>query len=167
MKVTGYMLREALKRWQLKRDSAVALFESSLKKFDDETKDPPALVMRAFMDAERAIAQIQAAQATYNGLIKVTVQDTVMSLNAAVKMLGGASRREKLWRDVATPSRSAYGYNDGVRSKDQEVAKPTITQKDAAALAVEAGKYTSALRAAIAVANGNEVDLDISAGLLE
>jgi hypothetical protein len=45
MRVTGYMLREAIKQHELRRDTAASAFDGSLKVFPGETKEAPGLIV--------------------------------------------------------------------------------------------------------------------------
>jgi hypothetical protein len=89
-----------------------------------------------------------------------------MSLCKAIKLVGGAGRREKMWRKIAAPAKDRYGDSREVRDKTHEMAKPTITQQQAAALATEAARWAGGLRAAIAVANATAVEREINDDLL-
>ncbi len=165
MKVTGYQLREAIKRWQLRRDTAAAQFTDSLKAFPGEDKPDPREIMERLYTAESSIAVLQAAQARYN--LSIVISND-FSLHEAVKLVGGAGRREKMWRNVAAPQKNKYEINRDERDKDAVVARPTVSQGQAMELADQAAGSASFLRSAIAVANATERDLDeLSAALFE
>ncbi len=166
MKITGYALREAIKRWTLRRDAAVAQFEGTLKKFDDEEKDTPVEVMARLTEAELRIARLQTAQAQYNLSVNVHVSvpgiiEKEMNLCMAVKLIGGVGRQEKLWRNIAAPGKDPYGSRMGEISRDKDTvfAKSTVSQKDAAVLAEGKARISSALVTAIAKANAVEIDI--------
>lgn len=173
MKVTGHKLREAIKEWELRRDAAVELFDGSLAKFDDETKETPDEVMNNITSAEKAIARLQTVQIAYNLSISVDLGDEKVSLAEAVKRIGGAERTERMWRNamrVVAPARShvrnrlMYG---GAVAQSEEVARFTITQTQARDATSAASKYANKLRSAIAVANATEVDVtDLDSSLI-
>lgn len=170
MKISGYALREALRRWQLRRDTALSQFDGSLRKFQDEDKDPPVQIMERLTRAESVIAVLQEQQTRYNLTVKVSPQGLEpMTLLRAVKLIGGIGRQEKLWRNVAAPTKSSrvFGERQDVRDKDQEVARATITVKDASDRAAQIARISGSLRAAIATANASEVELEIGSDLLE
>jgi hypothetical protein len=162
VKITGYALREAIKRWQLRRDTASNLFDASIRKFEDETKESPVEVMKQLSQAEQAIAALQEVQSRYN--LEVPVMG--MSLCKAIKLVGGAGRMEKMWRNVAAPIKDRYGRDSDVRDKTQEVAKPTVSSREAAVLASDAARWAGSLRSGISVANAIEIDLEVNGDLL-
>ncbi len=169
MKITGYLLREAIKRHELRRDTAARMFGVSLKKFADETKDSPQSVADQLEAAEIAVAQLQVAQAQYNLAVKVKIDGREVTLGEAIKRVGGAARIEKLWRSATGPKADRYGgyHNTDVRDVNQMVAKETVTPNDAMKLASVAGKKAGALRSAIAVGNAQEYDISLDAALIE
>jgi hypothetical protein len=169
MKITGYQLREALKQQELRRDTAARAFNGSLKKFPDETKEEPGEVVTEFLDAENKIAQLQVAQMAYNLAVEVVVQNSTMSLAAAIKRIGGPARAEKMWRTAAGPKPERYSYrDDDTRNADVIVAKPTVTSAEALKLAQSSAKLAGAYRAAIATGNAKEVEIqDLSSSLFE
>lgn len=183
MKITGYKLREALKKQELRRDAALAQFKSSLYRFEGDDKLSPDDVMKTITEAETAIAKIQAAQTEYNSKIQVTVsfsatrngkkeaQSEKMSLCAAVKTLGGAGRVEKLWRDAAGTKQDTRRYYDEkaemTRQTDHVYAKSVLTPKETLERAHWAASWSAALRSSVAAANATEVEIDLDSSLLE
>lgn len=161
MKVNGFLFRESIRRWELRRDTAINQFDDSLKKFPGEEKPHPTAIAAEFLKCESAIAKIQAAQARYNSSVEVPVVEEKMTLTEAVKRLGGAGRMEKLWRAAAGAGKKkeTYGFNDNdVRDPNQIRAARTISLDDALKEARRAAAYASALRAAIAKGNSTEVE---------
>lgn len=171
IQVNGYQLREALRRWNAKRDAASGMFEGTLKKFDDEQKKKPVEVMSDFMLADRKIAAIQVAQDRYNLAVKVDVKTldgnvVKMTLAEAVILVGGAGRTEKMWRSAATAKKERYSYNeDDVRKAGEERARPVMTVDALLENAEKAARYASSLRAAIAT--GNTAAIQVEAEGLE
>lgn len=171
MKVTGYKLREALRRWQLRRDTAAGQFDKSLMAFEGEDKPKPEAIADAVLKAEAAIALLQTAQTRYNIMVGVEVADVGrLTLLGCVKLIGGLARVEKLWRNAAgteKKGRSIYDLVHG-RDKDQLVAKRTVSFDEAAKLAEGIGRQLAALRVAIATGNAAEVPIeDLDATLFE
>ena len=165
MEVTGYQLREALKRWQLKLDTSAKQFKESLYQFDEdqgaqgENFNPSALSSQ-FEVADAAIATLEAAQQRYNQQVEVNILGEKMPLAVAIKRVGGAGRLEKMWRGVASDTgRDRYSYREMTRDKDQIRAKRTISVQDSIKFADEAARKAGALRSAIATANNTKVDL--------
>jgi len=153
MKVNGYQLREAMKRWQTRKEIAAKKFPESLRKFADEDKKPPMEVLAEFKAAENAIATLQTAQQWYNLQVEVTQG---MTLALAVKRLGGASRAEKILKDaLGIKTRDAFDYLEGrtSRDRDSEYAERTITDDELRNELEAATSETSELREAIATAN--------------
>lgn len=161
MTLTGYTLREAIKRWELKRDAATRLFADSLWAFEGQEKPRPVDLAQSVREAEVAIAMLQAAQARYNLAVSVRVLGEPMTLCQAVKLAGGAGRFEKLWRDATQDSKGSSRYFLGPeksRSRDNEYARRQVSIQDAIAESGRASEWANALRAAIAVGNATEVD---------
>lgn len=170
VKVTGYSLRTAIKKWTLKRDSAATQFPKTLYKFKNESKPAPLDVAALMEKAEIAIAKLQAAQVNYNAQVQVELRGSRMSLAEAVKRMGGASRLEKLWKSAAGletggRNRDYYGAPAMTRSTDTETAEGTLTADEAASKASEAADYVSALQEAIASGNGQTIEIEIDQSL--
>ena len=162
MKITGYALREAIKRHELRRETAAGQFDGSKHAFEDEKKDSLQKVMEAFLTAETAVAKLQTAQMRYNLAVTIDVAGFgSMTLAEAIKVIGGLGRGAKMWKSVAAPKRDRYA-SEPSRERDpgRIFAKAQISTSDAVKLASEADKRCGALRAAIAVGNAREVDVE-------
>jgi hypothetical protein len=164
MVVTGYALRNAIRRWQLRRDTAAAQFSGSLTKFEGEDKQTPDAVATEFLNAEKAIARLQAAQNEYNGRVKIVVPGMDnMTICTAVKLVGGAARLEKMWRAVVAPIRERWETSNvslGTRNKTEERAAWTMSTKDMADRTAKAAALTGALRSGIAEGNSIKIDIE-------
>lgn len=174
--INGYRIRETIQRWNLRLSTALNSFEKSLFAFEGDTKETPSNVDAEIIKSERAIAALQTAQARFNLLVEVDVLGKKMTLCEAIKLVGGAGRREKLWRGAAGGTKSdrynSYMAEERARERDPAkiYAKPQVTQRDALKTATEAAKVAAALRAAIAMGNNFEAkvdDLNLDASLLE
>ena len=169
IKVTGYMLRDAIKEHELARDTASAAFDPSLKAFPGDTgaKKTPQEIMEVFLREETIIAKLQVAQMVYNLHVKVNVLGVEMSLGEAIKLVGGLGRAEKMWKGAIQDRRNSYMDVD-VRDPNQVRAERTVTSDECLALARNSGKSASALRAAIATSNGVVVEFtDLDASFFE
>ena len=162
MKVTGYLIREAIKRHELRRDTSAKTFPETLHKFVGDDKHSPDDIISRYRASEDAVAALQVAQARYNLTVQVTVFDQKMSLLEAVKRIGGAGRLEKMWRDSVIPKSDRYSYRDETMERDttKVYAKPTMTQDEREDRANKAASRAGAFRAAIAAGNATEVDAD-------
>jgi len=168
MKVTGYQLKEAIRRWELRRDGAHQQFSDTLWAFAGEDKPAPDTVMKLYTTAEGNIAVLQTAQAEYNLTVQVDVQGHIVALAGAIKRLGGAQRAEKMWREAVASKRDRY-YDRDPRTKkaDEERAQAVLPLETLLDRAAKAAAFTGALRAAIAEGNSKEVDIkDLDAALL-
>lgn len=162
MKVTGYLLREAIRKWELRRDSAANMFNESLHKFDGEDKLSPDEVSARFTNAEESVSKLQEAQARYNLLVKVSVQNRNITLLEAVKRIGGAGRSEKMWRTATSPKKDPYSYRDNTeRDNSKERAKSVLSTEEREDRAHKAAAFAGIVRAAIATGNGTEVDSEV------
>jgi len=161
MKVTGYQIREAVRRHELARDTSAQMFKKALHVFEDEEKIHPREVMKQFKSAEDAVVLLQEAQQKYNLAVLVDVQGKQMTLCSAVKRLGGAGRAEKMWRDSVVEKEDRYAMNERLeRNKDTIRAKKTLTFDEAIDAANKAAGLAGALRAAVAMGNSREVELE-------
>jgi hypothetical protein len=159
MQVTGFTIREAIKRWEMIRDAASKQWNDSLFVFEKEDNISPDDIMKTYTNAERAVASLQTAQARFNIQTKVKVLVEEMTLAEAVKLLGGAGRAEKMWKSHATNTgRDRYSSRDNSRSKEAEYAKRSISTKDCLSRATAAAKFAGALRASIAEGNSAKID---------
>jgi hypothetical protein len=167
MKVTGYQIREAIRKHELSRDTAAKLFKKSQHVFEgDEEKAHPKDIMNAFTGAELAVVSLQEAQQRYNLAVTVDVQGEKMTLCSAVKRLGGAGRVEKMWRDAVCEKEDRYGYNDRERQEGTIVAKRVVPHRDAIEAANKAAGFAGALRAAVAMGNSTVVEVEDLDGAL-
>jgi hypothetical protein len=161
MKINGYLIREAIKRWTLYRDTVQAQFKESLYYFDEDQKSDPIAVMNEFNKADSSIAYLEEAQQRFNQIVQVTVLNETMPLTRAVKLVGNAGRREKMWRDASIKKKDRYSYDDKMsRSKDTEYAKSAISRADAIEESAKSSKFAAALRNAIARGNNTDVNLE-------
>jgi len=164
MKVTGAMLRDALRRWGLRLESAHKQFDSSLHVFPGREKEvsKPQELVAEMNRAEDAIARLQVAQARYNLAVTVKVgsgpQGRVMTLTEAVKRVGGAGRIEALWRKASMDTPILRGPR--TRSVDEISSVRTVSHKEAVELAVKATGYAESLRAAINRGNQTEIEIE-------
>ncbi len=168
MKITGYKLQHKLRELAHQRDIAAARFGKSLWAFEDQQKATPQEVMAAYRDAEERIAKLQTAQGQYNLALTVIVLGDPMTLSEAVKRVGSAGRMEKMWRSFASPKEDRYGMHDeSTRETGVERAERRVTEDEAAALALKAARFASALRESIQVANATEIEIELDPALFE
>lgn len=162
MKVTGYKLQHSLRELEQARELAAQQFGENIMQFESqEDKLELPEVFARFTSLEKKIAQLQVEQARYNLAVTVNVLGESMSLHQAIKLVGGAGRAEKMWRDVVKGNRVSRLYGgDTTRSKDQEYAKRSVSIADAVGQSKHASRVASALRQAIQLGNATEVELE-------
>lgn len=167
LKVNGYEIRNAIQRWEIRKDAAYNLFNDSLHIFEGQIKLSPDLVSTKITEAENAMAILQVAQSRYNLKVMLSVKitnddNTVMTLCQAVKILGGAGRISKLWRESVSPKKDRYSYSDNGLERDsgKERAKSVLDLETRMARANEKDIYASSLRAAIASGNATSIDCE-------
>jgi hypothetical protein len=176
MNINGVTIREALKRWEMRREAAVRRFNSSFfaKPSDIAAKKAtnPDEIMKEFERCEDAVATLQAVQARYNLETSVSFQfngkNVRMSLTEAVKRVGGAGRAENMWRaQTVTPEdpfeNQRYAYGD----KNVEFQIRQMDLKMVVERAANASSFAGALRGAIASGNTREMDVDVNPALFE
>jgi len=171
MKVTGIQLREAIKRWALRRDTASTHFAESLWQFkeDENRLSSPQELADQYQAAERAIATLQTAQARYNLAAAVDLRGESLTLCDLVKRLGGAGRIEKMWRSATrAKGHDRYSGPERSRSKDAIQATRMVSIQDALGFATQSARYAGDLRNAIALANTNQIEIeDLDPALFE
>tara|TARA_Y100000034_G_scaffold84193_1_gene100806 strand:- start:412 stop:942 length:531 start_codon:yes stop_codon:yes gene_type:complete len=160
MKINGYQIRESIKRWLVQRDTFANQFRENLYAFEGEDKPSPRKVMESFDRADRSVARLEEIQQLYNQVVKCGVQDEQVTLALCVKLVGGAGRRAKMWRDAGPGKKDRYSYRDEgrERNKDTTYAARQVSVDDAVLYSTEASKYASALRNAIAKGNCEQID---------
>jgi RNase H-fold protein (predicted Holliday junction resolvase) len=159
MKITGYKLREALKMNQLELSTIGSQFQESLYCFEGEVKPKPQEVIDKIQQLESNIARLQTAQSLYNLIVKVHVDDETLTLEEAIKRVGGAGRISKMWR-IAAQGQQADRWEmmqNRSRKTDDILATPTVAKSEALEYTKRAEKYASSLRNAIAIGNTTEV----------
>jgi hypothetical protein len=161
MKVTGYQLREAIRRHELRRDAAATQFNESLWRFEDEDKISPDDLHTLFVEAEKTIGVLQVGQMRYNRAVALNVTGEKMTLAEGVKRIGGAGRIEKMWREsVGKKDRYGRDPSDRTRSSDTQHVVRALSVKECMDRTSRTAKFAGALRAAIAEANSREVEVE-------
>jgi hypothetical protein len=163
MKVTGYKIQHKLKELEQLKEVAAQQFNDNIMQFESaEEKLDIREVFANYTGLEKRISRLQAAQCLYNLSVDVNVLGEKLTLLEAVKLIGGAGRSEKMWKDVVKGNKTRHHmYSEQTRSKDQEYAKRSVSVSDAVGLAQQATKVAGALREAIQVGNATEVELDL------
>ena len=162
MKVTGFQLMYRLRELQDTRDIAGTQFNDCLYQFqaDAGQKPSPVELTRVYRECERKIATLQVAQAQYNLAVSVEVLGDPMTLHEAVKLVGGAGRIAKMWKDAAKKgAQPLYGYGEPSRDKDHEYARRTVSVQECLEHSTEASRWASALRQAVQLGNAAEIEI--------
>jgi hypothetical protein len=171
MEVTGYKLREAVRRQTLRRETASSQFTNSLRKFPDEEKPTPDQVIKRVRDAEEAIATLQVAQTQYNLAVRVDVPGKGrVPLLACIKRIGGLGRIEKTWRSAATAKERSSLFDDSERTREPGVVtqERQISFDEASARTEQIDRELAVLRELIAIGNAQTVNIeDLDAGLFD
>lgn len=162
MKVNGYRLQHALRELEHAREVAASQFSENMMQFKSaidniDIRD----AFARFTTLEKKIAETQTAQTQYNLNVTVNVLGKDMPLLQAVKLVGGAGRAEKMWRDVVKGNkRDRFSYGQDHRQKDTEYAVRSVEPAEAMKHAQQAARIASALREAIQVGNSTEVEVE-------
>ena len=170
MEVTGFKLREALRRQTLRRETASSQFNNSLKKFPGEEKPTPDEVIRKVRAAEEAIATLQVFQTRYNLAVRVEVPGTKgqKTLLECIKRIGGLGRIEKTWRSAATAKERGLFDSDETRDPGVVRQERQISFDEASLRTEQVDRELAILREVIAVGNAHKVDFeDLDAGLFD
>lgn len=167
MKVTGYKIQHKLKELEQLKEVSAQQFNDNIMQFESQNEKMELTeVFAAYTSLEKKIARLQAAQCLYNLSVDVNVLGEKMTLLEAVKLIGGAGRSEKMWKDVVKGNRTRHhGYGEQTRSKDQEYAVRSVSINDAVGFAQQATKIAGAIREAIQVGNATEIELELDESL--
>ena len=170
MKVTGYQLREAIKRATQRAEMARLVFKDSVVGFEDESKNPMAAAL-AFEQRGTEVALLQALQQQYNQAVVlegIEVCGKPITLAVGVKLVGHAGAIEKEWRQMAAAKRERYS-SDPITERDcnKVYAKKLVTPELAMAQSESHGAFAAKLRAAIAVANNTQLIMDVDPALVQ
>jgi len=160
-KVSGVQLRESLRRWVIRRDLAADKFKDSLFVFSDEMKFPFDRAAE-FTEADTNVAILQDAQQRYNQRNMIIVGSGKMTMSLAIKLVGGAGRYEKMWREAVKDTgrdRHSYGDDRSKRDTSSEYATKTVSDESALGLADSSSKRASDLRTGIAIGNAREIEI--------
>lgn len=172
MRVTGYKLREALRKWQRQRDAFAGQFTDSLLAFPGEKKPTPEELAEQITKCEHAMADLQVAQAAYNIAVHVQIEGVpaALTLLDCVKQIGGYERLVTMWTNAAKSKKSRYAsFTDdpSLRDADKLVAQRTVSYEEAARRAAQADRTRVAFVEALAVGNATPHDLDLHPSLFE
>src|SRR5690242_841716 len=123
MRITGYQLMDRIETLREQAQTINGQFTSSLFRFPDnaEAKPDPRDLMQRYLETEKRVAALQAAQALYNTRIQVDVLGERISLQQAVKLIGSATRIKNNWLTASKASQekdSYASYYELVRDKD-------------------------------------------------
>lgn len=163
MKVTGNKIREALRRAVFRRQILDQQFSTTLYAFEGEQKATPQATAEEFQKADSDVAMLQAIQQYFNQNTIVKTSDGKMPLALAIKLIGGAGRVEKMWREAAgggKKDRYAYDGERKTRNKDEIRAELQVTPEESLKKADKAARRASSLREAIADGNAKEMKID-------
>ena len=161
MEVTGYDLKEAVRRYTLRRETAASQFNDSLRKFPDEDKATPDEVVKRIRDAEEAIATLQVAQARYNLIVRVEVPNRGrVPLLECIKRIGGLGRIEKTWRSAATVKERSLFDSERTREPGVVTQERQISFDDASFRTEQIDRELATLRVLISTGNAQKVDIE-------
>lgn len=160
MKITGYKLREAIRLQKMQIVVLNGQFNGSLVQFKEDKKGDPRDIAKQLEAAELALAKLQVAQSYCNLNVQVNVLGNKMTLGDAVKRIGGIARLEEIWTKVANTEPDRYSMRHGMsRDPAQEYAQTQIDPQEALKLATGYAREAAALRAAIAEANSETIEI--------
>lgn len=174
MKVNGYKLKEAIKRWENRKAPLLREFQSSFFRKPSQKGRSPEDISKDILNVEEAIASLQEAQAKYN--LNTTVsyflfgEEKRLSLLSAVKLIGGIGRVEGLWKAESSKDEDPYDNQKlhyGQTNTQYEWPQRTMPLKDVIEKANQQNVYVTALRSGIAEANSKELDIDIKPELFQ
>jgi hypothetical protein len=168
-KVTGYELREAIKTRQLKLSNLERDFSKSMFAFEDQKKEKPQELAKRIFLLERDIVRLQTAQAEYNLAATCVLPDGAISLAEAIKLQGVVGRLLNRWQAYQHQDLDGGGEMMRVKRADvqEEHAKPQMSNKDVLDQVLKIEAQATAIKAAIAKANSEELPVKALTDLFE
>lgn len=168
MKINGYKLREAIKAWETRKELAEQALNNALFVFpgDDAThlENNPVMYWEQLAEAEQAIVRLQTSQAQYNLKVSVQIGEYYAPLAYAIKYIGAIQRFVKLWKAMlqkGTIPEDRYSRQHAwIRKEDEVHANKTLSDEECRAHVLRYRKQENELRARIATANAEEVELE-------
>jgi hypothetical protein len=163
MEVSGYQIREAMNRFELRAKTAEQQFKESLYAFEGDEVVNPTKIADTFQWSQEAVCALQVLRSRFNLQTKVSVVGVPIykqiSLALAVKLVGPADRLAKMWRDAITHNgRDRWSMTNTLqRTKDSVYAKRTISIEQINKFADQASSVATALRSAIAEGNAQKI----------
>lgn len=151
-KITGYMLRDAIKQAEFRVETTLAQFNDSLFTFPEEKKPSPEESALEYEKAQMALVHLRTAQARYN--LAIQLAGFELSLAEGIKKLTALCAVDKIWRGTTHQN----AYRSMVRNTEQVVATMTVTAEMKGAKVKAYAKQIGKLRQAIAVANAQEFE---------
>lgn len=172
MKVTGYQLMDRIEALREQAQTVNGQFTGSLFRFANvsEEKPDPRELMKAYMDCERKVSLLQAAQATYNVCVTVEVLGEQILLQQAVKLIGSANRVKNNWLSASknsTDTNSYSPYHELVRDKNNEYAQRVVSIEECLRLSRETSDFVTALKQAIRAGNAVEIEVEIAPAVFQ
>jgi hypothetical protein len=168
MKITGYKIQHKLKELEEAKEVTAQQFNDGILQFASQAeKTDIREVFARYTSLERNIAALQTLQAQYNLQVNVSVLGETMPLHQAVKLVGGAGRSQKMWKEVVKGKKNArYSFSepDG-RNKDTEYASRSVPMEEALKHSQHASRLAGSLREAIQVGNATEIELNTDESL--
>jgi hypothetical protein len=159
LKVTGYQIREALRRIESERKIAIEQSKDSLWHFKGEEGNTFEEVMNAYQQADYQISVLQVLQQYYNQTVLVDLRGSILPLALLVKMVGSWGRLEKMWREACSNKRGSYYEPEKQRDPTMIYASRTVPVKTAMLKANEASSLLTHIRQEIAKANATTLEI--------
>lgn len=169
MKTNGYKLREAIKVWETRKELAEQGLSKALFVFENDrdsicNAENPTFHWEGIEDAEQAIVRLQTAQAQYNLKVKVQVGEMSAPLAYGIKYIGAIQRFVKLWKALlqkgTIPDERYARQHAWIRKEDEVHAKKTLEDEVCRANILHWKQEENKLRARIATANAEEVEIE-------
>lgn len=171
IKVTGYRIREELKKTNLKIDMLESEFDDSKTGFKDDDKRSMDEITNDLFRAEEKACALQEANQLYNLNVKTNLSPFgEVTLARIIKLVGPVSRIEKKWRRMAAPKKDRHHYyrdDHEVREADKEYSENRYTREEAGKQAETWAERLASLRSTLATLNAQEIEMNIPASLFE
>jgi len=159
MEVTGHQLKQKLTQYQEIRDDLRALLGETVFAFEDEDKPPFQEVVASLEKSESELAALQTLQSEFNLKYLVTFNGQSITLQQAVRLVGGVDRIKQAYKTAAKSKTHTFGRDPNVRRVEEVYAKRTISVPECQEMARVYSKKATQLRHLIQ--KGNETKIAV------
>jgi len=161
MQVNGYVIKETIKKFLLRKTVLDRLIPESFEQFkrDDESFEQDPVKLAEELDKVcYQIARLEHFRQEYNSNQKIKINGNPMTLSVAIKLFDTYSRIEGLFRNWAAPKADRYSSRYENKREEGTIYKyPVMTKQEALKKSEHYAALSADIRQQVAFANSNMV----------